>query len=115
MFEERCAGLPYEMPLVGHCADCVDRAAAGLEFEVAVCFAALAAEVVDRVFVDGAVATSGVEEVAVRAPAGAGAPGRSAALRDYGCDGRLHAAIPDSKRPVLRGVEECGFALGWQV
>lgn len=47
----RCGGLmgsgvqylPYEMPFVGHRPDSIHGTATGLELEVAVCFAALAA------------------------------------------------------------------------
>ena len=98
--------LPYEMSFVGHRLDCIDGPAASWELEVAVRFAALAAQVVDRVLVDRAVAATGVDEVAVRAPACADAPGWRAALGDDGGYGRSHAAVPDSKGAVLRGFEE---------
>ena len=98
--------LPYEMSFVGHRPHSVHGTAASLELEVAVGFAALAAQVVDRVLVDRAVAATGVDEVAVRAPACADAPGWRAALGDDGGYGRSHAAVPDSKGAVLRGFEE---------
>lgn len=75
------------MALVGHRAHGVHGPAAGLELEVAVRFAALAAQVVDRVFVDRAVAPSCVDEVAVWAPARTCAPRRRAALWDNCGDG----------------------------
>ena len=94
------------MSFVGHRLDSIDGPAAGRELEVAVGFAALAAQVVDRVLVDRAVAAAGVDEVAVWAPARADAPGWRAALRDNGGYRRSHAAVPDSKGAVLRGFEE---------
>ena len=94
------------MSFVGHRPDCIHGTAARLELEVAVCFAALAAQVVDGVLVDRAVAAAVVDEVAVRTPAGAGAPGWRAALRDDGGYRRSHASVPDPKCAILRGVEE---------
>jgi len=94
------------MSFVGHGPDCIHGPAAGLELEVAVRFAALAAQVVDGVLVDRAVAAAGVDEVAVRAPAGAGAPGWRAALGHDGGYRRSHPPVPDPKGAVLRGVEE---------
>jgi len=94
------------MSFVGHRADSVHWTAAGLELEVAVRFAAFAAEVVDGVLVDRAVAAARIDEVAVRTPACAGAPGWRAALGDDGGYRRGHAAVPDPERAVLRSVEE---------
>jgi hypothetical protein len=68
------------MSFVGHRLDSIDGPAAGRELEVAVGFAALAAQVVDRVLVDRAVAAAGVDEVAVRAPACADAWGTMVAM-----------------------------------
>ena len=93
--------LPDKVPLIGHCANGVDRSTACLELEVAIRFAAFATEVVDGVFVYGAIAAAGVNEVAVWTPTGAGAPGRYAVLGDYGGDRCGHAAVPDAERAVL--------------
>ena len=76
--------LPHEMPLVRHSADGIDRSTACLEFEVAVRFAALASQVMNRILIDRAIASAGVDEIAIRTPASACAPRRCAALRDYG-------------------------------
>jgi hypothetical protein len=81
-----CRGfdLPHEVPLVGHGADGIDWATACLEFEVAVRFAAFASQVVNRIFIDRAIATASIDEIAIWTPASACAPRRCAALRDYG-------------------------------
>ena len=76
--------LPHEVPLVGHGADGIDRTTTRLELEVAVRFAALTSQVMNRILIDRAIATSSVDEIAIRAPASACAPRRRAALRDYG-------------------------------
>ena len=76
--------LPNEVPLVGHGADGIDWATACLEFEVAVRFAALASQVMNRILIDRAIASTGVDKIAIWAPASACAPRRRAALRDYG-------------------------------
>lgn len=76
--------LPHEVPLVGHGADGIDRTTARLELEVAVRFAALASQMMNRILIDRAIATASVDKIAIRAPASACAPRRCAALRDYG-------------------------------
>jgi len=75
--------LPHEVPLVGHGADGIDWATACLELEVAVRFAALAAQMMNRILIDRAIATTGVDEIAIWTPASACAPRRCAALWDY--------------------------------
>lgn len=56
---------PDKMLLIRHSSHCVDRARALLKFEGTICFASLAAKVVDGVLIDGVISSAGVDEVAV--------------------------------------------------